>query len=200
MRNAYVTGDVQLDKMLENVGSKIGDTAILAGIKAGMVVARRAIASQVPKAKLRKYIGQKVKKVRKGFLLAKVGAAVAKKEAAFDLNVTRKKGGLGISARNIHWYIMGTGQRWAGKSAQKQERGKGFLTGLKYQAKKLLGKTTTLKNRGKMPASNSVRKGWTGSQSQVISAIQTKTREVLDREFTKVASQVKAVNNGLPQV
>lgn len=102
-----ITGDKKLDKALVAMGAATPAIGA-AGLRAGVGVISKSIKKQFP-TKYRKNIGHKVKK--KGRLyVAKAGAGVGKKRKPAVERGARP--GVGISANNIHWLVMGTGFRF----------------------------------------------------------------------------------------
>lgn len=155
----YVTGDVALDALLRELSGKIADKAIVSGLRAGLTHVTKAIRSEIPQASVRKAIGSKLKRYRSGTVVAKVGAGVGPRTRR-ALGPRGQRPGVGISGRNIHWYILGTKQRTQKKTGRKT---------------------------GQMPANAAVRRGWAKSESTCMQAIQTKTSAVLQKEMAKLA-------------
>ena len=129
IRTRQITGTTRdvagLDQLLRNLNTcqdRVGKKALRAGINAGMSPImksmRRAIGMiptpsggggrrQANLAKeAKKSIGKKLKK-RRGEYEGRVGFAVGKK---MPKNLPDRPGrpGVGISARNIHWFVLGT--------------------------------------------------------------------------------------------
>ncbi len=118
-----ILGIPELDARLEGLKLAVANRIARGGLAKGVRVAVKKIKAEVPSTQkhLRKAIGGYVKKQKrganKGIVEAKAGAAVGKKKAAQTSEAAAakasrgKRGGVGISAANIHWYIMGTGDR-----------------------------------------------------------------------------------------
>jgi hypothetical protein len=165
LRSPYLTGDIALDAVLAEIDAKIADKAVMAGIRSGMSVIGKAIRSEIPIVHLRKTIGQKLKRLRNGKIIAKVGAGVGKKGDFRDMLGARKTNGkgVGISNRNIHWYLAGTKKRTTRRGA----------------------------NRGQMPKAPAVPKGYASSASAAMSAIRNRITIVLNREIQRATQQHK---------
>lgn len=155
----YVTGDAALDALLREMAGKVADKAIMSGLRAGLSHVTKAIRGEIPQPSVRKAIGNKLKKYRSGTVVAKVGAGVGPRTRK-ELGPRGKRPGVGISGRNVHWYILGTKQR----------------------TQKKTGRRT-----GQMPANGAVRRGWAKSESTCMAAIQSKTSAVLTKEMAKLA-------------
>ena len=115
-----ITGDKAIDRRLANLSTRGSQRAITAGILAGMTPIAKAMraainatsASSELKREGRKAVGKRFKKAKggakKGTREAKVGFGVGKKrKKAAD----RAGGGVGISAANIQWPVLGTEER-----------------------------------------------------------------------------------------
>lgn len=117
------TNNEFLDSRLAELGSKSINRISRNAVRRGLTVLRQAMRAAVPAmAKTRgghqtltikQAIGQSLKKsnvtdVTEG----KAGAAVGIKRQPSSERIKRTRKGVGISANNIHWYIMGTGSRY----------------------------------------------------------------------------------------
>lgn len=174
-----VLGIPELDKALQELKISVANRVARAGLSAGIRLAVKQIKREIPSGQkhLRKAIGGYVKQVKsgpnKGFTAAKGGAAVGKKRSARlaearQLKAERMasgKPGVGITANNIHWWILGTKER-----TQK----------------------TTGRNVGAMPAHPVVREATEKSRGAIFSTIKTRAREQLNRERAKIATRNKA--------
>lgn len=113
-----LTGVEECDKLLQSVGKKIGNRVARRVLNSGVRLAAKKIKAQTDIRSVKKAIGGSVKKKHRATeIVAKAGAGVAiKKSKAAPKGGTR--GGVGIGAANVHWYILGTAERRtkAGKS------------------------------------------------------------------------------------
>lgn len=158
---AYVTGDDQLDKFLLEFETKTARQAMRSGLRAGNNVIKKAIQKETSIKSVRDSIGSIVVQKKNGEIISKVGAGVgkstglgaAKKEIAAGVNRPEGKKGVGMSARNIHWYVLGTAQR----------------------------RTKSGRNTGRMPANGIVKAGWSKCRSAAMKALQDKTAQMLNR-------------------
>lgn len=122
------TGDDDLDRSFHDLGDKVVNRISRNALRRGLTVLRQAMQAAVPAAAItpghqtrtvKQAIGQSLKKQStSGLVEGKAGAAVGMKQAKVDKVVAARMGtnrrGVGISARNIHWYIMGTRLRHTG--------------------------------------------------------------------------------------
>lgn len=122
-----VTGDKAIDKILASMEAgavkKVMRPAISAGLRAAAKAMKAAVPANMKDAK--KAIGSRFgKSQRTGTVMAKAGAAVgmkAKRIAAQAEKQKAKRGnrpGVGIGARNIMWFILGTKNRTQKKSGR----------------------------------------------------------------------------------
>lgn len=111
-----LTGHKQLDRKLARLSKAPANRVAKAGLRAGTGKAARIMRKQLPSdlKHVRPAIGAKVK-TKGGETTAKAGAGVGRKMKPPE---ARKRRGVGIGARNIHWLVMGTKERHtsAGKS------------------------------------------------------------------------------------
>lgn len=116
-----LTGVDELDEQLSFLHTRVAARIAKKALRAGAVVVarhiRRAIGVKnwVPHA-ADKGIGSIGKRAfRKNFFEAKAGASVGASQRKEGITVNRgKRKGVGISSRNIHWFAMGTNDRWTG--------------------------------------------------------------------------------------
>lgn len=122
--DAVLIGDKELDRKLAYLGGKGSRKAVRAGIRAGLGPIARAFRSAIQstsdvgtdlKREAKKSIGSRYGKVKRGIyagqVQARVGFAVGKKRAKLKKTSEGKSGGVGISAANIHWFVLGTEER-----------------------------------------------------------------------------------------
>lgn len=131
-----------------------------AGLGKGSRLGAKLIKAEIPSTQkhIRKAIGSSVKKSRGGVTVAKAGAAVGKSRSK-PTERPAGKPGKGISRRNIHWWIMGTGQR------------RHPITG----------------TSGKMPGNPVVRRAISKGLPQIKAAIKAGTVVALQRAVKKLA-------------
>jgi len=176
-----VTGDKKLDENLRALGEKGMNRVARSSIGKGLTVIKKAIQRAVPPIakgaaqghqtkSIRDAIGTSIKKSKiNGQLQAKAGAAVGKKrkvvlEVAAARAFSRKGlgndiGGVGVSANNVHWYILGTRPRYTKNGAY----------------------------RGRMPAEGAVKRGAANSMRQANDAIIEGIRTGIVREAQRAA-------------
>lgn len=174
-----ILGIPELDARLEGLQLAVANRVARGALAKGMRVAVKKIKAQIPSGQkqLRKAIGGSVKKqnrgANKGIVEAKAGAAVGQKAskqkaAAQSEKAARqaaKKSGVGISAANIHWYILGTQERTVKKTGQRV---------------------------GKMPANPVVQKAMASGKGQVLQAVKDGVMQGIEREREKLVRKYMA--------
>ncbi len=117
---ALLTGDVALDRKLKNMEAGAVKKVMKPAISAGLRVAAKAMKAAVPAnmKDAKKAIGSRFgKSKRNGEVMAKAGAAVGIKAAKIGKDIEKQKAkrsgrpGVGVGARNIMWFILGTQSR-----------------------------------------------------------------------------------------
>ena len=159
-----LTGVRQLDRKLASLSSKVVRKVASPAVNRALTVLKKGIQSEIPAQykSAKKAIGKRFNKAKtgeqRGLVVAKVGAGVGADAKSRKVART-KKGGVGISARNIHWFILGTGKR----------------------------KTKTGRNRGSMPAilAGCVERGVAKTEGQAFSLM----IEVIRQRLATVAKQ-----------
>jgi hypothetical protein len=120
-----VTGNEELDRVLRIIQNdfvaKAMKPAMSAGLRTGVKFMKAAVPAPFKDAK--KALGWRFNKSkRNGELMAKAGAAVGmktkqiKKTAGANFLGRVGRPGVGIGARNIMWWILGTAQRFTGST------------------------------------------------------------------------------------
>lgn len=169
MAERIVTGLKEIDDALKYLERQAANRIARAGLAKGARLAAKQIKQQVPASlkNIRKAIGSTVRKAKggesKGITAAKAGAGVgtASQRAKSIQKDRGKKKGVGISAQNIHWYILGTTAR----------------------------QTKTGHSTGRMPAHPIVKQALSGSIAQIESAIVSGARAAYEREVAKAAKK-----------
>lgn len=157
----WVTGDKELDAALKDLGKKANSIAA-SGVRAALNEIKKGVQSELP-TRLRRAIGSRFKKYRKGEVTAKVGGAVGKaRKYAGRRPAGSGRPGVGISGQNIHWYLAGTEPR-----VQK----------------------TTRRPTGKMPKVTAVPFGYAKSKAQAMVAARKKMRERIIKLAKKHAAR-----------
>jgi len=118
---AALLGGKEFDRKLVRLGRRGSKRAITAGIRAGMTPIAKAMraaineaeASAELKREARKTIGKRFARAYKSTLReAKVGFSVGKKQKTLKKTGGGASRGVGASARNIHWFVLGTDDRF----------------------------------------------------------------------------------------
>jgi hypothetical protein len=168
-----ILGIPELDARLEGLEIAVANRVARSALSKGVRIAVKKIKAQVPSAQkdIRKAIGGTVKRQKrgrnKGWTEAKAGAAVGQSKskqasaAASAKDSRGNKGGVGISAANIHWYIQGTKERFRKKVNPGQRS-------------------------GKMPANPIVQKAMATGKGPVLAAIKEGVTDGIERERLKL--------------
>lgn len=172
-----VTGDKEIDKALGEI-AKVGTANRIArsGLLKSVRVVVKGIKAEIPgkQKSIKKWIKGYVKKGKKGVVNAKAGA-VGKQPDAIDLAGQKRgdKEGVGITARNIHWYLIGTKRRQPKKkSVMKTFRGR------------WMGKEVD-----EMPAHPAVREGFKKTRSQAQRVLREGVEVALIRETARAKAK-----------
>ena len=148
MKNDVVDGLDEILAALTTLETKSADKVLSAMIRGQMAPIQKQMKADVdPKVKEgRKGVRSRFKNnKKKNWILAKVGFGVGPKKNQKPRRSKRTgRGGVGISAQNIHWWVAGTEHRYTGGQTKKLHRKAA------YKTKRLNGKE--IMNRGKMPS------------------------------------------------
>jgi hypothetical protein len=129
-------GVEQLNRKLESLGTTTARRAMRSAVNAALtpiVKAARgrinaASASSELKTEARKYIGKRLKKqfgggarnteAKAGFAVGMTVKKAAKAQKSKFYRMDNKRKGVGVSAANIHWFVLGTARRrlWTGSA------------------------------------------------------------------------------------
>ena len=177
-----VSGLKELDRKLKRLASTASDKAITAGVRASTTPiakamraavnatsasnelkreARRSIGSRFAKPKAGKRRG--IKEAKVGFSVGKAGKAVKRAVAARGKRIAGGKSrgkGVGVSAQNIHWFVLGTNER--------RHKSSGHPTG---KVKNVFGGVTRI--------------AFAGSAVTTVQAARRKITQVMAREARK---------------
>jgi hypothetical protein len=123
----HVTGVEQLRKKFAKLANEGVKKAVKAGVGGAMTVMARAAraeinassASPALKREARKTIGRRIVRSDEGGLTAKVGFAVGKSTKRVRAKAAAKAAGrtgdgVGVSSNDIHWFVLGTEERFHG--------------------------------------------------------------------------------------
>lgn len=170
MAERILTGQRRLDKNLAKLTRSVANKIARAGLSKGARLAAKKIKAEIPSRQksVRASIGSSVRKATsgaaKGLTTAKAGANVGRQTAAKQKRAAeraQKRGGQagsGIGPANVHWYLLGTGER-----------------------RHKLGRRT-----GRMPEHPVVKQAMSKGQGEVIRAIATGVKDALMREVKKL--------------
>lgn len=129
MITVTVTGLPEIDAKLRYLhdvdANKIAIGVCRAGINRAAANIRRHIPRKIRPRSPDKGIGTSVKRKRDG-ATAKAGVGVgASQRKALNVVNRGKRKGVGVSARNLHWFALGTADRWTGSKRDRSKLGKG---------------------------------------------------------------------------
>ena len=184
---AKTTGFEELDRKLEFMATAAANRIATAAVRAGLRVASKFIVAAEPLTIRKgivdksKGVGVTTKKKASNGASGKVGVGVGKtqKNALAVVNRGRKKG-VGVSARNLHWFAMGTENRMTGeKRIRKNNSWKDKKRVLTGNAFRFTGKISVTKWGG------FVQRGMSASTSAVFA----KMAESVQRNLARAAER-----------
>ncbi len=106
-----------------------------------------------PKAKKGKTAVKSRFKKGKRVITAKVGFGVGKKKGkTFPVSTKARKSGVGIDGNNVHWWVAGTGRRWAGTGKGRKRGGRQMYRGSMPAMQPKLASIAYSKSQGKIKA------------------------------------------------
>ncbi len=173
-----ITGARELDRKLQYLTTAGSKRAVSAGINAGLTVVTKEIRAEIGntpviirgtdssavKRAARKSIGKKWRRGGTNRMgkttarVAKAGFAVGKKQPPAEKRPGKR--GVGLSARNIHWFVLGTKERHQYTTGRKTGKIRAFLEDV-------------------------IHKAMATSGGQVVMAIRDKTAQVITHEARK---------------
>lgn len=184
-----VIGQKALERTLRRLATTASDKAITAGVRASMVSIAKAMraavnstsASSELKREARKSIGSRfakpkmgnrrgIKEAKVGFSVGKSGKAIKRAGAARGKRIAAGKSGskgVGVSAQNIHWFVLGTKKRFLKKGSARGPKA-GHPTGV---IRNVFGGVTRL--------------AFAGSAAAAVNAARQKIKQVMLREARK---------------
>lgn len=186
----FLTGDKQLDKALAELKESAANKLLRPAVGKALRIIAKSIRQQVP-AKYKdakRAIGSKFGKAKKkGQVIAKAGSGVgikfkkiAKQQEKRQFK-KKKTGGVGISAANIHWFILGTTDRQTGYKSRR-------IKGGGREKKRTLNPVAY---RGKMPPvlEGIVEKGTAAASQQAMNEMRDTVRKRLAEFLKKQAAE-----------
>ncbi len=117
--SAVVTGVRELDLLFNNLSKGMANRIARPALNKAGRLSVKVIKSTIPSNQkgIRKAIASRSLKTKYngGFAGVKVGAGVGKRKQT-KTTVKKREGrkGVGFDARNIHWWFLGTDERWTG--------------------------------------------------------------------------------------
>lgn len=175
------TGFDDLEDKLKMLSGAEVRRATREAMRAATRVVATAIKSNIPAKhkEVRKAIGSRVF-TDGGQIHGKAGGAVGQKFERQDKAAKKGRGnkpGVGISANNIHWYLMGTADRYTGEQTIRNRR-TGQVTG-----KRKTGKARRF--TGRMPKHPAVELGFQQSEGEAASRLKNGFMEGVNRIAAK---------------
>lgn len=188
-----VTGIEELDARLIELEARTQNQIARAALRRATTVflqhVRRAITSHpqlstVMKRRFRQLLGQARERTPAGTAGRKAGFGVGKKRKLIPGRSGLNSGGVGISGLNIHWALLGTKDRYVGKTNQRRYRS-GRYNRLQTRRSRLTG--NTVRYAGRMPAIDVMTRAHYGGGSQAaLEAITQTALRQLDRLVEKL--------------
>lgn len=183
-KGEIVSGVPELQQLFKELKRGLANKVARPAInKAASIAAKRVKASIPARFKdARKAIGWRSIKTKHngGIVGAKIGGAVRKQQSDGDIEKKRQKPGVGISARNVHWWFFGTDRRTTGWK-KRRIRGPGG-----QKTYRLVETGNKVKNTGAMnpqidPIDSLVQK----HKGELVNVMRMKLQESLQREVQK---------------
>lgn len=172
---AVLTGVPELDNRLKMLAGPGIDRVSRAAVRAAINVVARTQQALAPQGHVRGALGSRMLRKREGFG-AKAGGGVGK-----QVNQLARTGrrGVGISARNIHWWLIGTAERETGsKRVGKNSHKRGVRA-----PRQLTGGARH--PTGRMPAHGIIRQAAQLSAGPAHSALVAAVSRGIEREWRK---------------
>ncbi len=116
----FVTGTEELSRQFESLRRGAGRIARRAVAMSAQTSAN-SIRSRISNPSVRRTIGSRLQKTSGEVAEAKIGAGVGKRAATSVQNRTGRPG-VGIDARNVHWWFLGTKDRYTGTKRSRTGR------------------------------------------------------------------------------
>jgi len=173
-----LTGIDEIDTVLMMMKTAGANRAARAGLSAGCRVGVKAVKKLVPSTMkdAKKVTGFSVKTQRggpsNGLCVSKYGLGVGQKRGPKVPPSRGKRKGVGIGARNIHWFALGTKERFIKNGGKSGFPLPGHPTG-------------RMMKDGTAPLNGAVQKAWASAGSQILDTVKRKTLEQIDREVAK---------------
>lgn len=177
---AVLTGVPAFDAKLRRLAGPALNRITRSGLRAANNVTVQAMRAAAPTESIRQAIGGRMLKSKEG-LGAKAGAGVGKKMGpkGEKPRVGRGTKGVGISARNIHWYVLGTQERETGSVLRRN----------KLQGKYRKSTGHAIHSTGKMPAHGFIAQAALASQGTARDTLRTAIRRGIEREYYKAGGE-----------
>jgi hypothetical protein len=185
----HTGGAEQLALSLEQFGPRVARRVIAGGLRSGALVLARAQRAAAPqtqtpggKADIKAAIGYRVlKQTSRTLLSAKAGGGVGggSRLPKIRKQGSGKRGGVGISARNIHWLILGTADRYTGAKSWTVKKG-GKKVG--RRSKSTGGRRLF---RGRMLPEDFIRRGSEAAAGSANFAMRSQIAKGIGREWAK---------------
>ena len=161
MAERIVLGIDELDRLLRKIPAAQANRAARAGLLKGARLAARLIKAQIPSRYkgVRAAISGRLRRSQPGQPLTALAGAGRKSRRKTTPKRT-SKGGVGISSANVHWFLLGTGER----------------------SRTSKGDAPT----GRMPQFPAVKQAMSGGLASVMQAVTDGVRQQFERELAKI--------------
>ena len=129
MAEQYFEGYEQLNRALTHLGSTVAKRVVKSATNAGLTVTSKAIKAAIGaepglapglRRTLKKLVGKRFRKSKQSDnVVAKAGFAVGSAQKKQIGRSGKNRGGVGLSAQNVHWFALGTQSRNTGSGASR---------------------------------------------------------------------------------
>lgn len=183
-----IHGIAAFDQRLQRLKDRVQKKLIRNAMTAGLRIVAKAIKKELPsKWKAgRKGIGQSVKNDKTGVVVGKagVGAGIKRKRSAkitaeAKFNRSGKKKGVGLGVANIHWFLMGTENRYTGAKS-----GTTSVNGIRTKTMRATGNARQF--TGRLKKTPIVQRAFRSSKREAVKVIQANIKAAIDRELAKL--------------
>jgi hypothetical protein len=178
-----ITGIRELNRKLKQLSEKVQKKLVRAAMVASLRVTAKAIKSEVPSTwkEGRKAIGYSFKRGKTpGVTFAKAGVGAGMKKAKRAKAKQKPRighSGVGIGVGNLHWFILGTAERFTG-SKRVGARRKGVVN-------RRVSTGNAVRRTGKLQPNAIVKRGDMKSKGAAKAALITNLKAGIEREAKK---------------
>jgi hypothetical protein len=176
----YFEGYEQLNRALAQLGSTVAKRVVKSATNAGLTVTSKAIKAAISaepglspglRRSLKKLVGKRFRKSKQSDnVVAKAGFAVGSAQKKQIGRSGKNRGGVGLSAQNVHWFALGTKTRRTGSGVVARLLGRGA-------------------SRGRITEVKVVANAYQVSKGAAVAAMKKKSLERIEAEVKKLRSR-----------